>query len=121
LAITNSKRAASPFLSLPFFIKIFNFINAIISITSNPGRFGGTNRPGYPAPMKLMAKFASASSARAPLNMMHERTKDQPEDVLTLNVLADIIQCCFLPGDTIIIAMQDPTQFCVGHRDVVSC
>jgi hypothetical protein len=71
--------------------------------------------------MKLVAKFASASSARAPLKMMHERTQDQPEDVLTLNMLAAIITCHCLPGDTIIIAMQDPTQFCVGHRDLVSC
>ena len=71
--------------------------------------------------MKLVAKFASASSARAPLNMMHERTKDQPEDVLTLNMLADIIVLTYFPGDIVIIAMNDPTNFCVGHRDVVSC
>ena len=68
-----------------------------------------------------MAKFASASSARAPLDMMHERTQDQPEDVLTLHNLSAIIQGCSLPSDTIIIAMKDPTQFCVGHRDMVSC
>ena len=86
----------------------------------NPGRFGGKNRPGYPMPMTLVRKFASVSSARAPLSSMHKRCKDQPDTVFTLGVLVDVVAFCYRPGDIFIVAMNTPTQFCVGHRDVVS-
>jgi hypothetical protein len=70
--------------------------------------------------MKLMAKCASASSARAPLKMMNERTKDQPDDILCLTLLKDIIPASYHQGDIVLIAMNNPTDFCVCHRDVVS-
>jgi hypothetical protein len=70
--------------------------------------------------MKLMAKCASSSSARAPLRAMHERTKDQPDDIFCLALLEDIIPASYSSGDTVLIAMNNPTDFCVCHRDVVS-
>jgi hypothetical protein len=87
----------------------------------NPGPFGGTNRPGFPQPWRVAGKFASTSSANAPLSAMIQPTFHQPADVYPLSMLADCIVSNYYPLDTIVVAMSHPSSFCVGHQDIVSC
>jgi hypothetical protein len=70
--------------------------------------------------MLLVGKFASASTARAPLSAMNVPTLQQADDVATLNMLPDFIVNAYHPGDIVLIAMSQPTSICIGHQDLVS-
>jgi hypothetical protein len=91
-----------------------------LCVFSREGHFGDGNRPGYPKPMLLVGKFASGGSARAPLSAMSEPTREQPADVMTLNMLPTCIINAYRPGDTVLIAMNQPVSFCIGQQDLVS-
>jgi hypothetical protein len=96
------------------------FFFPFVSGYSKVGHFGDTNRPGYPKKLLLVGKFASAGSARSPLSALTVPTKEQAEDVMTLNMLSTFIINAYRPGDTILIAMNQPICFCIGQQDLVS-
>ncbi|EFX76373.1 hypothetical protein DAPPUDRAFT_322425 [Daphnia pulex] len=85
---------------------------------SKAGHFGDGNRPGFPKEMLIVGKFASSSTARAPLSAMNMPTLQQADDVATLNLLPDFIVNAYRPGDIILIAMSQPTMICIGHQDL---
>ena len=112
-------KCRSPFYAcLDLCVTIFYF-GCNGTFTRNPGVFGTTNRPGFPMPMKLIGKFASAANARSPIYRMTRRTVDQPADILPLSMLSDIIVAGYHPGDVVLIAMSHPTNFAIAQRDVV--
>ena len=52
---------------------------------------------------------------------MTQDTRQQPQDILPLAMLSHFIVAAYHPDDVVLIAMSHPTNFAVGHRDVVSC
>jgi hypothetical protein len=90
------------------------------SVFSKELYFGDGNWPGYPKPLLLVGKFASAGCARSPLSAMSQPTSQQPPDVMTLNMLPTFIINAYQPGDTVLIAMNQPVSLCIGHQDLVS-
>ena len=108
------------FASLLFMIAVANRETLPVGFR-NPGPFGETNRPGFPQPWRVAAKFASGSCALAPLSAMIHPTRNQPANVYPLSMLADCIVSNYYPQDTIVLAMSHPSSFCVGHQDIVSC
>jgi hypothetical protein len=66
-----------------------------------------------------VGKFASAGSATSPISSMNHPTCKQEKDVYTLNMLQDSIINAYRPGHIILIAMSQPANFCVCHRDLV--
>ena len=85
----------------------------------NPGPFGKTNRPGYPHPWRVAGRFCSASCTMSPLPMMFFPTRKQLKNVFPLSCLSDSIVSGYYPGNTVVIAMSHPANFCVGHQDLV--
>ena len=55
----------------------------------------------------------------APLWAMTYPVNRQPEDVYPLCRLVDCITADYYPGDTIVIAMSHPGNFCAGFQDIV--
>jgi hypothetical protein len=51
---------------------------------------------------------------------MSEPTKKQAADVMTLNMLPTFIINAYRPGDTFLIAMNQPVSLCIGHQDLAS-
>jgi hypothetical protein len=70
--------------------------------------------------MLLVGKFASASTARAPLSTINVPTHQQADDVATLNMLQDFIVNAYRPGDIVLLVMSQSTSLCIGHQDLVS-
>jgi hypothetical protein len=89
-------------------------------VDRKPGHFGDFNRPGLPQKLLVVGKYASAANARAPLSSMEQPTLGQAVDVKTLNMLADDIVNAYLPGDTVLVAMNQPVSICIGFQDLVS-
>ncbi|EFX65990.1 hypothetical protein DAPPUDRAFT_116798 [Daphnia pulex] len=54
-----------------------------------------------------------------PLSAMSEPFKEQAADVMTLNMLPTFIINDYRPGDTVLIAMNQPVSLCIGHQDLV--
>lgn len=96
-----------------FFLSLFLY--AIGVCNRNPGPFGKTNCPGYPAPWRVAGKFCSASCVMSPLSMMFFPTRKQLKDIYPLSCLSDSIVAGYYPGNTVVIAMSHPANFCVGN------
>lgn len=56
-------------------------------------------------------------NALCPLSAMTTPTDGQQADVFILNFLLDFIINAYMLGDTILIAVSQPSSLCIGHED----
>ncbi|EFX64130.1 hypothetical protein DAPPUDRAFT_266994 [Daphnia pulex] len=81
------------------------------------GKYGGQNHHGYLLKPLVVGKYASSSGARASLSAMSTPTNQQMKDMATLNMLPEYIVNAYCLGDVVLIAMNQPTNICIGHQD----